>query len=426
MSFSSIDVFDSGFSLPPQISAAGNIRFFIPGDVHPILARFPWRFPLGEWKGIRFLHVRSGVSRHVVRFVARQEQKFAIKETSFDAACREYRTYRHLRSIGIPTLRPLGVVLRDDGGVAVSTAIGSQVQDRQTGFLVSDLMENVIPDSILLRRGFSRVNRNRIWDAVIRLFVQLHTHGVYWGDASLANMLIQFSKEIVPQLGSRTVLTAVLADAETVEIHPSITESLRQADLEFFLESMLWTEADLIASGLARDQMMTQEDQQYLLTGYRSLFDVEQEIRWFELVTRIDVDRLLGNFYAKGYGTLLLKHVQEHKWYLSERQREEVSLTDAAEDWYREVFKPVCRIFQQYGLLEMYPAMTASSLYVEIMEHKYLMSERERKDVGLLRATQSYVGLQSGHPRTPALMTMITDALDTLFRGKFQGVLYLA
>ena len=191
---------------------------------------------------------------------------------------------------------------------------------------MTQLMEKVIPDSYLFRRGFSKENRDRIWDVVIELFVQLHGNGVYWGDASLANMLIHFSTEIVPELGRRTRLQAVLADAETVEVRPSLSDSLRRADVDFFLESMLWTEADLQASGVTRDPVITREDQQYITTRYAERYAVAQEIRSFELVTHIDVDRLLGNFDAKGYGKLLLQHINEHKWYLSERHGKEVPL----------------------------------------------------------------------------------------------------
>ena len=100
-------------------------------------------------------------------------------------------------------------------------------------------MEKVIPDSFLFKRGFSHNNRRRIWDAIVRLFIQMHSRGVFWGDASLANMLIRFTTETIPELGYRTRLGAVLADAETAEIHPSISDSLRLADVEVFLESML-------------------------------------------------------------------------------------------------------------------------------------------------------------------------------------------
>jgi hypothetical protein len=368
------------------------IRFLVAREHLPSLSTLPWRRPLETWQeaGARLLQIRSGLSRHVVRFVESGGRRYAVKETSLQGAEREHECYVRLSAMNVPTLRPIGVITREEGEQMVRTPVGPQRLRAATGYLVTEVMDKVIPDSMLFRRSFSRENRARIWDAVTRLFVQLHANGVYWGDASLANMLIHFDKEIVPELGHRTRLHAVLADAETVEIHRSISDRLRQSDLEFFLESMQWTEADLIASGAVRDTLMTRDDMEYIRRSYERLFSVELEMRSFELVTRIDADRMLGNFDVRGYGKLLLQHIQEHKWYLSERRGGEVDIADAAEHWYREVFKPVCRIFQEYGLLTSFPDMTASSLYVEIMEHKYFMSLREKRDVGLVAAVEDY------------------------------------
>jgi hypothetical protein len=135
------------------------------------------------------------------------------------------------------------------------------------------------------------------------------------------------------------------------------------------------------------------------------------------LVTHIDVDKLLGNFDVQGYGKLLLQHINEHKWYLSEQRGVEVQLIDAAKDWYETVFKAVCRVFNHYGLLEFFPDKTASSLYVEIMEHKYFMSKRERKDVGLVAAVEDYLNRFAVHERFKGAIGSVVRSLRALFRG---------
>ena len=57
-------------------------------------------------------------------------------------------------------------------------------------------------------------HRERLFDAMAGLLVELHRHGVYWGDCSLANTL--FSRD-------GQVLQAWLVDAETSEIHPQLS-----------------------------------------------------------------------------------------------------------------------------------------------------------------------------------------------------------
>jgi hypothetical protein len=395
-----------------------NVRFYVPHEVLPSLPSLPWQHSLDRWDehGVRLLTVKSGLSRHIVRFVQTNSHRFAIKETSLESAKREYLTYVKLHEMEIKTLLPVGYVARNDGRRIVTTKVGQQPQERHTGYLITELMDKVVPDSFLFRRGFSKKNRKRIWDSVIRLFVEMHSRGVYWGDASLANMLIHFTNEIEPELGYRTRLQAVLADAETVEIHRSITDSLRLADVEFFLESMQWTEADLRASGVVREAVMTEDDQTFILTTYNERYAVEQEMKSFELVTHIDVDRLLGDFHMKGYAKLLLKHVNEHKWYLSERQHREVPLVQAAEDWYKEIFRPVCKLFMQYKLADFFPEKTAASLYVEIMEHKYFMSEEAKKDVGLIAATKDFVKKHAAHKPPQPIIRSIVRELRALFK----------
>ena len=366
---------------------------------------------------MRFVHVKSGLSRHVVRFVESGEDRFAVKETTVEIGRREFLNYSEVARRGIPTLTPVGVVVRDEGARTVRTNIGMQRQEVQTAYLVTRLMEKVIPDSFLFKRAFSRDNRRRIWNAVIDLFVQLHANGIYWGDASLANMLIHFSTEHVPEVGRRTRLQAILADAETVEIRSSLSERLRLADVELFLESMLWTEADVVASGVVRDPMLTQADQEYIIRHYRERYALDEEMRSFELLTHIDVDRVLGTFEFEGTGKLLLQHIQEHKWYLSERGGREVPLTTAAEDWYSRVFRPVCGVFHEHGLMDLFPERTAATLYVAIMEHKYFMSEREHRDVGLVPALEDYATRFSTHRKAPSVVGAIVGALTSLFRG---------
>jgi hypothetical protein len=410
----------------PLTSKADNVRFFLPVEIAPRLADLPWHVPLEEWHGhgVRIIPVKSGLSRHVVRFVEIAGERLAVKQTTLGSAAREHACYRELTRRRIPTLMPVGFVARDDGTGVVETAIGTQTESRVTGFLITRLMEKVVPDSLLFRRGFSTRNRNRIWDAVVHLFVRLHGNGVYWGDASLANMLIHFSAEAVPQLGRKTVLRAMLADAETVETRPFLSDSLRHADVEFFLESMLWTEADLQASGIVRDPLITREDQAYIRSSYDERYAVGLEKRSFELLTHIDVDRLLGEFDAEGHGNLLLRHINEHKWYISERLGRDVGIVEAAEDWYTAIFRPVCGIFNDYGLLEIFPEKTASSLYVEVMEHKYFMSEMEKRDVGLVAALEDYL---ERFTRTAPLIGSIVRALKALFRDMpAPGNIYLA
>lgn len=381
------------------------IRVSLAPEDAPLLQALPWYKPLSDWKkgDAKFLEVKSGVSRHVVRFVQVKRKAFAVKETSAEIAEREYHSYARLLGKGIPTLIPVGTVIRDEGVIVTATKSGPQMEAQTTGYLVTKLLEYALPDSYLFKRAFSKENRRRIWDAIVRLFVQLHHAGVYWGDASLANMMILFAKERVPEMGTRTLLKAVLADAETVEFHPSLSDHMRRADVDCFLESMLWTEADML-----RDPLMTKDDQEYILHRYLDVYEIEREERAFELLTHIDVDQLLGSFDAKDQAKVLLKHIYEHKWYMSEREGKETSIEQAAIDWYSTVFKPVLKLFGEFDILDEFPDRTATSLYLEVMLHKYYLSQQMRRDVGLIAAFEDYSRL---HKHNDQLMKKLSNLI---------------
>src|SRR2546427_807671 len=72
--------------------------------------------------------------------------------------------------------------------------------------------------------------------AMAWLLVDLHRGGVYWGDCSLANTL--FRRD-----GDR--MQAYLVDAETSEVHPSLSDGQRAYDLEILVENVAFGLADL-------------------------------------------------------------------------------------------------------------------------------------------------------------------------------------
>lgn len=361
-------------------------------DAGSLLAGLPWHKQLEEWKSrdARFIRIRSGASRHVVRFIRRRKRRFAIKETSVLAARHEFSSYQRLMELEIPTLMPVGIVVREEGIRFVETPAGNQPEMQANAFLITELLDYSLPNSYLFQRALTAASRRQIWDAIIRLFVRLHCAGVYWGDASLSNMMIFFVRETFPEIGLRTVLRAVLADAETVEFHPALSDALRAADVDLFLESMEWTDADLRASGVIRDPLLTRDDQEYILQRYRDLFEIEREEQSFEILTNIDVDELLGPFQSKGQSKALLNHIYEHRWYLSELAGSEVPLEEASRDWYADVFKPVLLLIGEFGIAEDLPDKTAASLYLDIMLHKYYLSQKVGRDVGLLAAFRDF------------------------------------
>jgi len=357
-----------------------------------ILKTLPWHLPLEGWHhhGVRQLQIRSGWSRHVVIFIERERRRYAIKQTSPEIARHEIDNFRQLQKLELPTLLPVAHVAADHGKVMVSTAVGMQMETEATGFTVTQLAERVLPDSLLYRRDFGEASRLIFLDAAVELFVLLHLHHVYWGDASLANMLMHFSRMPNPPLRPRRVIQAVLADAETVEICTSLSQARRQQDLDHFLESMQWLEADLEAEGKPARAFSAAADGAYVQRRYQELYSIYLEMREFEKITQLNIDEHLPRFYKPGASRILLKHIEEHRWYLGERSKKEIGVIEAAQDWLQNIYAPVCEFFDHSGLYDDFPSKTAADLYLDIMENKYLLSQRAGKDVGIAPAVEDY------------------------------------
>lgn len=371
---------------------SSHIQFHVDPIFEAELRSLPWTMPIADWHlyGVNLLQIKRGISRHTVVFVNTGRFSFGIKEISEEISRKEIDNYERMLLKGIHTLVPAGYIVRKEPPIPVDTPVGTQYEENDISHTVTLLVKNVLPDSLLYSRNFRKENRQKIWDAIVRLFVQLHSNGIYWGDASLANTLIKFEKQEVPFMGLRTILVAYLSDAETVEIRPKLSASMREADLHFFFESMEWINEDLRTSGIVRDDMGTEADKSYIKEQYALLFSAEKKKKKFEQQTSFNMDQFLGDIANPAYVDQFLKHIEEHKWYMSERMKKETTLAEATRDWYETVFVPICALLRSEHITEFFKGKTAAELYIEIMNNKYYMSELAGKDVGMVAAMRDY------------------------------------
>ena len=195
----------------------------------PGLLALPWERPLGEWDAtaVPLRDVPVGPSRHLVRFVETDGRLWALKELPHRIAHKEYAVLRDLESMGLPAVRPAGLVLQP----------GESPRLEGNAILVTQYLEG----SWQYRRLFMRLpnrprHRARLFDAMAGLLVDLHRNGVFWGDCSLANTL--FSRD-------GQLLQAWLVDAETSDVHPSLTDGQRRQDLDILVENVAGGMIDL-------------------------------------------------------------------------------------------------------------------------------------------------------------------------------------
>jgi hypothetical protein len=388
------------------------------------LLDLPWELPLAEWPDrLAFRDLPVGPSRHLVRFVRVDDALLALKDEPIEIAEREYDVLAHLERVGLPAVTPVGVARQEAFGTAI-------------------LVTEYLGHSLQFRRLLSRfplgpgAYRGRLLDAMAWLLVDLHRGGVYWGDCSLANTL--FRRD-----GDR--IQAYLVDAETSEVHPSLSDGQRETDLEILVENVGYGLADVamlqerpqdldaavadaesvrdryraIWAELHAEPAIPAGDRQAIRAQLRRLnelgFAVDElsvvptgsgsEVRLRVTTTNRayhahELERLTGVRALEGQARLLLNDLREQATWLELQGRRRPTERAAARRWRRDVLDP--------SLRRLRPAIgdrDPLQAYCDVLEHKWLLSERAGHDVGLDAAIAAY--LAEGAPAPEAKVSAL-------------------
>jgi hypothetical protein len=381
------------------------------------LEGLPWHAPLEQWLelGVPLLNIRRGESRHPVVFVEREGIRYAIKETSPHMAEREARSLREISQRGIPTLTPAGTVVVSLPPVALRASLPGGVASYisgDRGYLVTRLALRVVPHAFLYRLPLNKRTKQHLLSAVAVLMIELHEHGIYWGDPSLANILLR--------IDGRRIL-AIMADAETAEYFSGpVSPGLREQDLASFEESLIWQAEDLRqARGLPEDhQPLNNADFRYFMRRYRWLRRAHAQIaepgapfstlyqaqeflqnvnRWgFSLLgmtgrtlqelTAIRpgwyqqrIKELLNISIPRVYARRFYNMILGHQALASEKAGHEISIEEAAQQWYNQYHLPAILLLRQV----LTSGQDLLKAYFQVMLHKWQMSEKAGYEIPL-------------------------------------------
>lgn len=384
--------------------------FAPPADATAGLLSLPWREPVADWRDDRLVEIRQrGISRHTVRFVAEAGQVYAVKELDERLARREYHLLRRLGELGIPAVEVLGVVVdRPDDLDAV---------------LVTRFLDHSISYRALFANPRGGPPTDRLLDAMVELLARLHLAGFMWGDCSLSNTLF---------LLDAGALAAHLVDAETSELHDTLSDGKRAYDVDLAFERVGGELFDLQAGGLLPsdvDPIATAEEipRRYELlwselTREDTVLPSEQRYRIAERVRRLndlgfDVDevelvdagaygnklrlrtrvaepghhrRLLftrtGLQAQENQARRLLNDIASYRSHLERKSGRAVPEAVVANLWLSEVYDPVIGAIPD----ELRDRLDEVEIFHEILEHRWFLSERAGRDIGTTAARNDY------------------------------------
>lgn len=400
------------------------------------LLDLPWEQPLGEWpESLAFRELDVGPSRHLVRFLVVDGALLALKEEPIEVARREYSVLTHLERVGLPAVRPVGV---------------SEHAERGSSVLVTEYLSQ----SLQFRRLLARFPlgpgpyRTRLLDAMAWLLVDLHRGGVFWGDCSLANTL--FRRD-----GDR--IEAYLVDAETSEVHPSLSDGQRAYDLEILVENVGYGLADVAAlqgrdddfdqaieaaeavratyhalwAELHEEPALPAGDRQAIRARLRRLNDLGYAVDEISIEPGVGagerpevrlrvttsnrafhahkLERLTGLRALEGQARVLLNDLREHLTWLRATRDPQMTEEEGARRWLRDVLEPALRRLRPaIGIRDPLQA------YCDVLEHKWLLSEATGRDVGLERAVEAYLEVGAPAPEPVTVESLPAIAADDL------------
>lgn len=375
----------------------------------PALLDLPWSVPLADWPEEQLAALPRGISRHVVRFVPLSGKVIAIKEIKADLARREYTMLRTLRRLGQPCVKPIGVV---SGRVAADgTPLDACLLTRHLKFS--------LPYRALFSQNLRPDTADRLIDALAVLLVRLHLGGFWWGDVSLSNTLFR---------RDAGAFAAYLVDAETGELHNSLSDGQRAHDLDLAQVNIVGELMDLAAGGLLVDLMDPVDTAALIVQRYESLWRELTELERFELGDRWRVDERIRRLNALGFdidelemstdidGTSI--QIQPKVVDAGHHSRRLLRLTglDAEEnqarrllndldsfraaqdrqgddeemvahDWLAQCYEPTRRLVPR----ELAGKLEPAEMFHEILEHRWYLSERAGHDTSIEDAIRDYV-----------------------------------
>ena len=380
------------------------------GSPHePELAFLPWATPLEEWPEDLVVALPRGISRHVVRFVRLNGVVYAIKEVEAAFAQREYELLFDLGRRDLPVVEPVGVVLdrMDPDGEPLSAA------------LITRHLQFSLPYRALFSSSLRQETVNRLLDALAALLVQLHLAGFSWNDCSLSNTLFR---------RDAGAFAAYLVDAETGELHPSLSIGQRTYDLETAATNVAGELMDLQAGGRLQEGIdpivtgvgirtkydalwdevtgplvISREDRFLLESRVRRLNELGFDVAELQVSTQSDgehvtvspkvVDsghhsrrliRLTGLDVEENQARRLLNDLDSYRIKVGLGSEDEEI---AAHRWVTERFERV--------MSEVPPSLRGklepAEIFHEVLEHRWFMSERAGTSVPFEDAIRDYV-----------------------------------
>jgi len=245
-------------------------------------------------------------------------------------------------------LKPKNEVYRGMQEVPIDKIVGSEGRYR-------DFNKYFLPRSEFLRERWERVDLAKIRDIPLPAIQLYEIGGVYFVRDGNHRVSVARSQ------GGEEIDAEVTSLSTEIAINASMTvDDLRKAVVDY--EKAIFYEKTLFGD----------------LTGDLKL-----------------------SFTQPGCYDVIYNHILVHKYYLNQKQEEEIPFREALVSWYNNVYSPIIRIIIEDSLCLNFPGRSPSDLYVWIVKHWDYLKKENTIDLSIDEAARDFsakYGSSTGWP----------------------------
>src|SRR5581483_4111386 len=295
-------------------------------------------------------------------------------------------------------------------------------EDDLDAVLITKHLEYSLPYRALFSGSAIPDLRTHLLNALVELIARLHLRGFFWGDCSLSNALFR---------RDAGALSAYLVDAETGELHGRLSDGQREYDLDIAQQNVIGELLDVDAErglppGIDPDEIGAE-----VVRRYRDLWSELTRVETFGTDERFKLDerlhrlnelgfdieeiqleaigdeyrlrlephvvepghhrhrllRLTGLDAQENQARRMLNDIARYRVALEKKEGRTLPESVVAAKWRDEIFEPTVAAVPE----QLWTALPASEIFHEVLEHRWFLSEKAGKDVGIEQAVRSYV-----------------------------------
>lgn len=117
-------------------------------------------------------------------------------------------------------------------------------------------------------------------------------------------------------------------------------------------------------------------------------YEKDRFISQTHLDTLIPMEHI--EFSSPGRFDEIITHIQGHKYFINQGQKEEISFDDAAVSWYFNVFLPIIEAISEDGIISRFPGRTSADLYTWIVKHWDGLKQKYGEKVSMKDAARDF------------------------------------